>query len=268
MNDTEVLAIFYAHYPWLHCQANSSLLLKETSRPATIQTFVDAAKRLSFSLAVHRDFMAHYPALGHVAGRNLALDDPEVLQGAIAAEQTAEKTNERRERLHLQQEITQGKSLFYVRNQFGVPKAYSGKDGHEYEYSPNAPRRNRGNWFMDAPIETVRAIRDQLAAERGVRGKSADELRSVVNPNPHRDQQIGGDFKTTCSPGSTTQQQEVAEDFVLTHPDTGEPFTKATVIAFLNHGNSSENAKRILVRQGRVFKPAETALLRLLGKIK
>jgi hypothetical protein len=212
------------------------------------------------------DIACHMPILKSVAGRNEAIDRFYNEKGrAMVAEA------ETKERLEIKQFVTQGRSVFTFTTN-NVKKQYDSESGHLIEYSRDGrPVPPPNNWWLSAPLETLRAVRAQVEAERGFRGKSADQLREEIRPNVPRNQ-VGGDFKATLSKSdgtsSSTQSTDDVEVITLCHPESGEVFTRASVISYLNKGNSSENARKLLVRGGRIHRPSEVALLRLLGKIK
>jgi guanyl-specific ribonuclease Sa len=233
----EVFKLFYSTVaPWLEpIIANTETLTRVAGANPTLEALTEAAKSCADSLAVKSNKSA-YPQSATVAARNLALDTN--LQKALAME-----------REQLKQEITQGKSTFTFRTPNGTRKVYSSETGHEMSYSSNGPRRStEPKWWDTVDIQTLRLVHSQIMAERGYRATPTEKL-SVDS------------IRASQSP------QQQAEDVVLTHPDSGEPFTKQTLIKYLNAGSASEHTRRILVINNKVDAARERAFFKLLGKI-
>jgi hypothetical protein len=258
-----VFRIFYEIAPWYALDANTNVLLQALgNNPVTLENLIAVSKTID-GLALREDITKHMTILNSIAGRHEAIDRAYQQKGKALLAQA-----DRAERMQLKQEITLGKSTFSVRLSNGQRRVYDGDTGDEVQFSPNGPRKSTYNWFLEGPIEDIRAIRDQLVNERSARGKSVDELRREVRPaGAVRDQQITDDFKTSVSINGQQQRQEAVEEVTLLDPRSGVPFTKQTIIQYLNSGSGNENAKALLVRSGRVDKARERALLKLLGKI-
>jgi hypothetical protein len=258
-----VFRIFYEIAPWYALDANTNVLLQALGdNPVTLENLI-AVSKTTDGLALRDDITKHMSILNSTAGRNEAIDRGYQQKGKALLAQA-----DRAERMQLKKEITQGSSTFSVRLANGQRRVYDGETGDEVQFSPNGPRKSTYNWFLEGPIEDIRAIRDQLVNERSARGKSVDELRQEIRPNVSRNQ-VGGELKASVSLNGQQQQQsqEAVEEVTLLDPRSGIPFTKQTIIQYLNSGSGNDNAKALLVRAGRVDKARERALLRLLGKI-
>lgn len=284
------LEIFFQLFPWLDNQANASLM-----RGETLEELVSYAKTAS-GIEVIPSYATKFPEYLHQAGRTLALErtlarylarERESLLhefGKDAAKHENATNVELRvylsisqERKRIQDEICRGQSIFSMRDAYGIAKQYDSRTGQKIVGcdSQGLPRLENPNenWWEIVDIETLRAVHAQILQERALREGTVEDIRLAARNGKTRMDTGDSPFRSVVNvqdkKGKSQQQQQqeppVDDNYVLRHPDTDEPFDKRTLVRFLNSGDA-RNARRILVRNGRIHKPAELAMLRLLGK--
>jgi hypothetical protein len=234
--EMEVFKLFYSVVaPWLsQCAANDALLAAGNPNP-TLEQLVESAKQHFDALSVKSD-KAKYPQSATIAARNFAMDAN--LQKALQLE-----------RNQMREEITAGRSTFVFRTGNGTRKVFDSATGHEVQYRRDgSPVKPPDVWWDTVDIQTLRLVHSQIMAERGYRATPTEKL-SVDS------------IRASQSP------EQQAEDVVLTHPDSGEPFTKQSLVKYINSGHAATNTRRILVINNKVDRARERAFFKLLGKI-
>jgi hypothetical protein len=215
------LGLFYRIVaPWLEpCEGNDSILIGVTGPNPTLEQLVEAAKQTFESLVVNSDY-PQYPSAATTAGRNLAMET--ALPQALVEE-----------RMALKDEITQGQSVFSMR-QNGIIKRFSGETGEEVYYDgQGSPRTKTPNdWFATVDLATLRAVRDQITLERGFKQQSVAELRAQIKPQR----------QNPALPSS--KPVESSDGYQLINPSTLQEFTRPELLAFVSVRG---NATRILV---------------------